>query len=141
MARRGNTRGCPRVEADDTALATSACETITDLMGEIHAARVVGVLAVRQPVLFQTARPNFIVRIATSAIALALRKFEDLWRHQIKAILLRHSIPSIANSGYDTSATSAVLWWLTARRMIFAIRRRHPRGSRSLWLNNCSARI
>ena len=93
MVRRGSGRRRPRVQVDEQVLATSACETLTELMGEIHGARVVGVLAIRQPGLFQTAQPNFIVRIATGAIVLALRKFEDLWRHQIKPNLLRHSIP------------------------------------------------
>jgi hypothetical protein len=88
MARRGD-----RVQADQKVLAGSACEIITELMGEIHAARIVGVLAVTQPSLFQTVQPNYIVRIAEGAIVLALRKFEDLWNHQIKAVLLRRSIP------------------------------------------------
>jgi hypothetical protein len=93
MARRGNRREHPRVQTNEKALATSACEIITEIMGEIHAARIVGVLAVSQPGLFQTVQPHFIVRVALGAIVLALRKFEDLWNHQIKPVLLRQSIP------------------------------------------------
>ena len=83
----------PQVSPDPVLLAPSACEIITDIMGEIHAARITGAKAITQPVLFQTAHPRYIVRTAIGTIALALRKFDDLWLYQIRSILLKDSSP------------------------------------------------
>ncbi len=80
-----------RTRTAEETLAASACEIITELSGEIHAARTVGSLALTQPALFQTKQPNFIVRIAVGGVVLALRKYEDLWDYQIKTLLLRQS--------------------------------------------------
>jgi hypothetical protein len=78
----------------DTELATSAFEVLNDLMGEIHGARVPGYLAVKRPEIFATAHHKFIVRISIGATVLALRKFDDIWTHQIAPILLSDNLPS-----------------------------------------------
>ena len=75
-------------------MAPSACEILTDVMGEIHAARVAGVKAITQPALFETKHSRYIVRMSIGAIVLALRKFDDIWLHQIKSVLLKDSPPS-----------------------------------------------
>ena len=68
-------------------IAKSAFESINDLMGEIHAGRMVGYMAVKKPELFQTKHPEYIMRMGIGAIMIALYKFEDLWEHQIKHLL------------------------------------------------------
>lgn len=62
-------------------------------MGEIHGARIPGYLAVKQPEIFATKHPRFIIRNSIGAIVLALRKFDDIWTNQIAPILLTDNVP------------------------------------------------
>ena len=68
--------------------AESAFEVINELMGEIHAARMVGAIALNKPKTFQTDHIEYIVRNSQSIIILALRKYDDLWKAQLKDDLL-----------------------------------------------------
>ncbi len=74
-------------------LAQSAFDVLNDLMGEIHGARSPGYLAVKRPDIIPTKDRRFIVRISIGAIALALRKFDDIWVNQIAPILLSDKLP------------------------------------------------
>ena len=71
----------------DEKLAKSAFEVLNDLMGEVHAGRIVGYLAVKNPDIFQTKHPQYLVRLGIGAIMIALYKFEDLWNHQLLHLL------------------------------------------------------
>ncbi|PWB42502.1 MAG: hypothetical protein C3F12_15065, partial [Candidatus Methylomirabilota bacterium] len=71
----------------DNELAKSAFGVLNDLMGEIHAGRVIGCIAMKQPNLLQTKHPKYFVRMGIGAIMIALYKFEDLWEHQIQHLL------------------------------------------------------
>ncbi|MBI4609230.1 MAG: hypothetical protein HY726_09485 [Candidatus Rokubacteria bacterium] len=77
----------------NTEVATSALEVLNDLMGEIHGARITGIKAIKQPEIFQTKYPRFIVRNSIGVIVLALRKFDDIWTNQIAPILLSDNLP------------------------------------------------
>ena len=75
---------------DKRTLAQAAFQTLNDdVMGEIHAGCVVGVLAVQEPAIFRTAHVSCVIRIAEGAVALALRKYDDLWQRQLRPLLLR----------------------------------------------------
>lgn len=71
----------------DKEIARSAFEVLNNLMGEIHAGRIVGYMATKNPESFQTEHPKYFVRMGIGAIMIALYKFEDLWNHQIKHLL------------------------------------------------------
>jgi len=75
-------------------LAKSVYEILNDLMGDIHGARVPGIMAIKNPKIFKTKYPRYIVRNSITGILLAMRKFEDLWVSQIEKILLKEDLPS-----------------------------------------------
>ncbi|MBU0649735.1 hypothetical protein KKG63_00860 [Patescibacteria group bacterium] len=78
-------------------IAMSAFETLNDLMGEIHAGRIVGLLASKNPSMFKTKHSQYFVRIGIGAIMIALYKFEDLWDHQIRKLLADELLPRWKN--------------------------------------------
>jgi hypothetical protein len=81
------------------ALAKAAFETLNDdVMGEIHAGCLVGILALQNPAIFRTAHVSCIIRIAEGGVALALRKYDDLWQRQLRPVLLcDHFVPAGAD--------------------------------------------
>jgi hypothetical protein len=68
-------------------IAASVLEVLNELIGEIHAGRMVAVLAEKSPEIFETKRPGLITRIGEGAVFLALSKFADLWDSQILPLL------------------------------------------------------
>ncbi len=68
-------------------IALSAVDILHELMGEIHAGRMIAVLAERPPDMFETKYPGLVTRIGEGAVFLALSKFADLWDHQILPLL------------------------------------------------------
>ena len=75
-------------------LAKSAFDILNDLMGEIHGARITGIFAIKKPDIFMTKHPKYITRNSISIIVLSLRKFDDLWKNQLKDNLLLNNKPS-----------------------------------------------
>ena len=71
-------------------LANSVFEILNDLMGDIHGARITGFLAIKKPEIYMTKYPRYVIRSSISVIALSLRKFDDLWSHQIGNLLLKN---------------------------------------------------
>lgn len=71
----------------DIELAKSAFEVLNDLMGEIHAGRVVGYMATKAPSGFPTKHSKYLVRMGIGTIMIALYKFQDLWANQIQRLL------------------------------------------------------
>jgi hypothetical protein len=88
-------------------LAKSAFEIINDLMGDIHGARITGIFAIKKPDIFMTKHPKYIIRNSISIIVLSLRKFDDLWKHQIKNLLLKNE-PSEGIELEDEIATKKI---------------------------------
>ena len=66
-------------------------------MGELHAGRVVGLLAIKSPSVLKTKYSGYFVRMGIGAIMIALYKFEDLWEHQIKKLLEGKLLPRWEN--------------------------------------------
>ena len=75
-------------------LAKSAFDILNDLMGEIHGARITGIFAIKKPDIFMIKHPKYITRNSISIIVLSLRKFDDLWKNQLKDNLLLNNKPS-----------------------------------------------
>lgn len=82
-------------------LARSAYEILNELMGDIHGARIPGIIAIRKPDIFMTKYSKYIIRSAITVIVLSLRKFDDLWTHQIKSTLLAGDLPSEGNELHE----------------------------------------
>ena len=78
-------------------LAKSAFDILNDLMGEIHGARITGIFAIKKPDIFMTKHPKYITRNSISIIVLSLRKFDDLWKNQLKDNLLLVECHDIVN--------------------------------------------
>ncbi len=75
-------------------LAKSAFEILNDLMGDMHGATITGIFAIKKPDILMTKHPKYIIRNSISIIVLCLRKFDDLWKHQLKDNLLLNNKPS-----------------------------------------------
>lgn len=71
-------------------LVNSVFEILNDLMGDIHGARITDLLAIKKPGIYMTKYPRYVIRSSISIIALSLRKFDDLWSHQIENLLLKN---------------------------------------------------
>ncbi len=74
-------------------IAQSAFTILNELMGEIHGGRLPAVIAIKKPDIFMTKYPQYIVRGSITVIVLSLRKFDDLWIHQIMPKLLADNPP------------------------------------------------
>jgi hypothetical protein len=81
----------------DQDLAASAFQILNDLLGEIHAGRIVGWLALKTLSIFGTKHPQYLTRMAIGAIVIALYKFEDLWNHQLLILLIDQAPPRGSN--------------------------------------------
>jgi hypothetical protein len=80
-------------------LAKSAFWILNDLMGEIHAGRIILLMAVKGPEkgkephyqflkdIFSSKNLPYFYRLGYGAIAIALYKFDDLWKHHLDDLL------------------------------------------------------
>lgn len=66
---------------------------INEIMGTIHAGRVILVIAEKKPEIFQSKHTQYFFQIGEGATYLALSKFMDLWESQIKTMLLTGCLP------------------------------------------------
>lgn len=80
-----------RRTATNEELAASAFKILNDLMGEIHAGGIVGILAVKRK--FPTKWHSYFIRLGSGGIFIALYKFDDLWNAQLMN-LLADDVPS-----------------------------------------------
>lgn len=80
----------------DKDLALSASWILNDLMGEVHAGRVIGYTATKNASVYLTKYPEYFVRVGIGAIMIALYKYEGLWEHQLKR-LLKEQLPARGN--------------------------------------------
>ena len=83
-----------RKKHNDENLAQSAWEILNDLVGEIHAGRMLYFLALKGPSkggifseIFSPEFKKYYLRLGFGAIAIALYKYDDLWNHQLKHLL------------------------------------------------------
>jgi hypothetical protein len=81
------------MKASEKELAKSAFLIINEVMGTIHAGRVILVFAEKKPAIFQSKYTKYFFQIGEGAIYLALSKFIDLWDYQIK-LLLQDCLPN-----------------------------------------------
>lgn len=89
-------------------LAKSAFDILNDLMGDIHGARITGIFTIKKPDIFMTKHPKYIIRNSISIIVLSLRKFDDLWKNQLKDKLLLNNKPSEGIELEDEIATRKI---------------------------------
>lgn len=81
------------MNASEKELAKSAFLIINEVMGTIHAGRVILVFAEKKPDIFQSKYTTYFFQIGEGAIYLALSKFMDLWDCQIGTSLLKDCLP------------------------------------------------
>ncbi len=75
------------MKTSEKELALSALQIINEIMGTIHAGRVILVIAENKPEVFQSKYAQYFFQVGEGAIYLALSKFMDLWKYQIKSLL------------------------------------------------------
>jgi len=80
------------MKVTDKELAESAFLIINEIMGTIHAGRVILVLAEKKPEIIQSKYTKYFFQVGEGAICLALSKYMDLWDCQIK-ILMKDCLP------------------------------------------------
>lgn len=81
---------------DDQSRAQSAWEVLNDLMGEIHAGRVIYFISIQNPQqvpagifndILKKPFAKYYTRLGFGAIAIALHKYGDLWTHHLSELL------------------------------------------------------